>query len=190
MTLEDLVIAVHQLLDAEQIPHGFGGALALNLYADPRATRDIDISAFVPWEHRAQVIAVFEQIGYTPERPPEEALPVAGVRLWADPSASPFPIDVFFALDERYDRVRQRLVAHPFGPDLVPIPFYSAEDVILFKLSFNRDKDWVDIRRMVQEAPPLDLDYIEEQLVAIRGPAMYPRVARLRAMVEAGGELR
>lgn len=189
MNLEELTVAVHQLLDEHRIPHGFGGALALNLYADPRATRDIDLSAFVPWERRFEVIPYFAALGFEPEQPVDNLLPVAGIRLLSP--TSDYMIDVFFALDEVYDRVRDRLVLHPFGPSGVELPFFSAEDIALFKVSFNRDKDWVDLRNMVRGGPPLDVDYVEETLIAIRGPKMYPRIARLRALVAAGGhELR
>ena len=59
---------------------------------------------------------------------------------------------------------------------------------MLFRLSFNRTKDWVDIENVIRNGPDLDLDYITEVLVDLRGPTMYPRVARLRAMIAAGGD--
>ena len=188
-SVERLTVAVHQLLDQQQVPHGFGGALALNLYTDPRHTEDIDVSAFVPWDERHQIIPIFEELGFHPDSSIDDAIPVAGIRL-SHPETN-IKIDVFFALDEMYDRVQERLVLHPFGPDHDDLPFFSAEDITLFKVSFNRDKDWVDIRHIVRDGPPLDLDYIEEVLVAVRGPRMYPRIARLRALVaNQGGELR
>ncbi len=186
MNLEDLTVAVHRLLDEHEVPHGFGGALALNLYTDPRHTEDIDLSAFVPWDRRHDIIPLFEALDFQPQQSLDELIPVAGVRL--SHPGSHLKIDVFFALDEVYDRVRDRLVLHPFGPERVELPFFSAEDITLFKVSFNRDKDWVDIRHIVRDGPPLDLDYLEETLVTVRGPSMYPRIARLRALVAAGGE--
>ena len=68
------------------------------------------------------------------------------------------------------------------GPDAVELPFLSAEDLALFKLSFGRDKDWVDVRAIAESVHELDIDYIERQLIGLRGPAMHPRVARLRGM--------
>jgi len=186
MNIEDLTIAVHQLLEEHEVPHGFGGALAFNLYADPRHTEDIDLSAFVPWSSRHDIIPMFTALGFRPNKGLDDAIPVAGVRLVTPDSD--LKIDVFFALDETYDRVQERLVRHPFGPDLVELPFFSAEDIALFKVSFNRDKDWVDLRQMIRAGTPLDLEYLEDTLVALRGPSMYPRIARLRAMIAAGGD--
>lgn len=189
MNVAELAVVTHELLRDRGIDHAFGGALALNLYADPRATLDVDVNVFAPWDGRTTVIPMFEAIGYRPEESAGDAPPVAGIRL-IDP-ASPVLLDVFFALDDHYERIRERLVWFPFGPQGEELPFLSAEDIALFKLSFNRDKDWVDIRRMIQAGPALDADYIEEMLVALRGPSMFPRVTRLRAMVKAGGaELR
>jgi hypothetical protein len=40
--------AVHRSLEEAEIPHAFGGALALGFYAEPRKTKDIDVNVFVP----------------------------------------------------------------------------------------------------------------------------------------------
>jgi len=50
----------------------------------------------------------------------------------------------------------------------------------VFKLSFGRPQDWVDLRAIAAARPKLDIEYIDEQVVGLRGPTMYPRVARLR----------
>jgi hypothetical protein len=60
------------------------------------------------------------------------------------------------------------------------MPFLSAEDLVMFKMSFNREKDWVDIRNILEHTPDLDIGYIERQISGLRGPTMYPRLAALR----------
>lgn len=55
----------------------------------------------------------------------------------------------------------------------------------MFKLSFGRAKDWVDLAEIAKAVPDLDVDVVEELLVALRGPSMYPRVARFRAFFDA-----
>jgi hypothetical protein len=186
VNIEDLTIEVHHLLEREGVAHGFGGALALNQYVDPRATRDIDLNAFVPWARRHEVVPVFAQLGFTPEQPLDDAIPVAGIRL-RSPDTD-YVIDVYFAIDEHYGTMRDRLVHRPFGSGRERLPFFSAEDIALFKVSLNRDKDWVDLRYLVRDGPPLDIDYIEATLISLRGPTMHPRIARLRALIAAEGE--
>jgi hypothetical protein len=55
----------------------------------------------------------------------------------------------------------------PGGP--LDLPFVHQDDLAVSKLS---------------TATPLDLEAIENRLVALRGPTMYPRLARLRQMAE------
>ena len=83
---------------------------------------------------------------------------------------------------DRYDEIRHRCVQHPFGRGADVLPFLSAEDLSIFKLSFGRPQDWVDLQAIVAARPDLDIELIEELLVALRGPTMYPRVARLRSL--------
>lgn len=186
MNVIDLAVATHEVLARAELPHAFGGALALNLYGEPRMTSDVDVSVFVPWTQRDEVLPLFEQIGFRPEPSTGSALPVAGIRLRS--GAHREYLDVFFALDPVYDRVRDRAVPVPYGRNGEELPFFTAEDIVLFKLSFNRTKDWADIENVVRNGPELDTDYIAEVLVEMRGPTMYPRVARLRAMIAAGGK--
>lgn len=187
MNLVEVTVATHHLLREHDLPHGFGGALALNYYADPRATADVDVNVFVPWADGVQRLSLFETLGYRPLNPVEGALPVAGIRLTSE--ASRIALDVFFSLDEHYEVVAERLRWFPFGRHGEELPFFSAEDIVAFKVSFNRDKDWVDIRRVLEHEPTLDLDYLEQAVIALRGPRMHPRIARVRAMARtaAGG---
>ncbi len=79
-----------------------------------------------------------------PEEEQERWVPIAGIRLRSE--HRPYPVDLFPSLDERYAEIERRTVEHPFGPDRIPLPFLSAEDLAVFKLSFGREKDWVDLR--------------------------------------------
>jgi hypothetical protein len=183
--LYDVAVATHRLLDEHGLTHGFGGALALNYYADPRSTLDVDVNIFVPWTEGLTLVPIFEALGYLPVRPLAAAVPISGIRLVKE--GEPILVDLFFSIDEGYREVAERLRWFPFGPSDETLPFLSAEDVVLFKLSFNRDKDWVDIRRMLEERPDLDLDYVERALIEMRGPTMYPRMARVRTVaIQAG----
>src|SRR4029079_9320585 len=46
MNLAERIVALDEAL--ADVPHAFGGALALAYYAEPRATVDIDLNLFVP----------------------------------------------------------------------------------------------------------------------------------------------
>lgn len=178
-TLSDLVVAVHDVFDAHHIPHGFGGALALGYVIEPRGTVDVDVCVFLPDTEIGRVDDALATMRL--ERSTDGGPPVAGERYAS--AEHPFVVDVFPAVDERYDRIRSRLVTHPFGIDPVDLPFLSPEDIVVFKLSFGRTRDWRDLTMVGEAGVALDLDYIEEQLIGLRGPTMYPRLARLRALL-------
>lgn len=182
MNLVELVVATHRHLDAATLPHAFGGALALAYAAEQRSTVDIDVNVFVPLDQRDRVLTSLAPLDLRPESGPTVAPPIAGLRLVGP---TPYPVDLFLSLDERYAEAQRRCVLHPFGPDGAVLPFLSAEDLAVFKLSFGRDKDWVDLRAIAQAQPGLDIDYVESQVLGLRGPSMHPRVARLRRLLRA-----
>lgn len=172
-----LCVAVHDHLEAAGLPHAFGGALALGYVAEPRGTVDIDVNVFVTAEEIGSIADAVGPLGY--RRPlGGDATAIAGIRF--DHAVEPFPLDVFVSLDDRYEEIARRVERHPFGRGDDLLPFLSAEDLCIFKLSFGRPQDWVDLRNIATARPGLDADYIEDQLLALRGPTMYPRIARLR----------
>jgi len=176
-----LIVAIHDQLDRAEIAHAFGGALALGYVAEPRGTVDIDLNVFLAPDALGPVTVALEVLGFGRSTANGDAPPIAGIRF--DHPDHPFPVDVFPALHERYGEIERRRVFHRFGRDGDVLPFLSAEDLCVFKLSFGRPKDWVDLQAVASFRPELDLDYIQDQLVALRGPTMYPRVARLRSFL-------
>lgn len=183
MSFAGFVVELHHHLARAGLAHGFGGALALAYIAEPRGTVDVDVNVFQPLERIDDVLDVLGGLDLRAERERESWVPIAGIRLRRE--ADPYPVDLFPALDDRYGEIERRCVDHPFGPDRVMLPFLSAEDLVVFKLSFARDKDWVDLGAIARSQPGLDLVYVERQLIGLRGPAMHPRLARLRGLIRA-----
>jgi hypothetical protein len=183
MEFVELIVAVHGELQRSDISHAFGGALALGYVAEPRGTVDIDVNVFLPTAEVDRVVDALRPLGYRRSRSGGGQAPIAGIRF--DHRVEPFPVDVFPSLHERYANAERRRVHHPFGRRDDVLPFLSAEDLCVFKLSFGRPQDWVDLSAIAAARPKVDLGYVEDQLVAIRGPTMYPRIARLRSLVRA-----
>jgi hypothetical protein len=180
MSFTEVVVEVHEALEAAGVGHAFGGALALAYYAEPRATVDIDVNVFSPDDGGGRAVAALRSIGYAPEAEEGTAAPIAGIRFRR--ATDPFPVDLFLPLDPVYGEIADRVRTWPFGPTRNELPFLSAEDLAVFKLSFGRDKDWVDLRQVCRSGLTLDLDYVERQLLILRGPTMHPRLARLRGL--------
>lgn len=178
MDFVGVIVALHRHLADRGIAHAFGGALALGYVAAPRGTVDIDVNVFVTPEKMNAVADAVAPLGYV-DRSRRDDPPIAGKRF--EHVVEPFPVDFFPSLDaDVYGEVARRVVLHEFGRDRTVLPFLSAEDLSMFKLSFGRPQDWVDLAAVAAARPDLDVDYVERQLIALRGPTMYPRVARFR----------
>lgn len=181
MTFAEFVVEVHQALSRAGLGHAFGGALALAYVAEPRGTIDVDVNVFAPADDVDVILKAFAPIGLQPQEDRERWVPIAGIRLRRADEL--YPVDLFASLDEHYSEIERRRVEHPFGAAGARLPFLSAEDLTVFKLSFGREKDWVDLRAIASARRDLDVEYVERQLIGLRGPAMHSRVTRLRRLL-------
>ena len=69
-----------------------------------------------------------------------------------------------------------------------PLHILSAEDLILFKATFDREKDWHDIAGMIYASPEsLDFDYVRGLLERIDSQEGR-RLVRLETLIASGGE--
>jgi hypothetical protein len=181
VTFVAFVVEVHRTLSRAGIAHAFGGALALAQVAEPRGTVDVDVNVFSPLEDIDAVLGALAELDLHPEESRERWVPIAGIRLRTE--QRPYPVDLFPSLDDGYAEIEGRTVEHPFGPDRIRLPFLSAEDLAVFKLSFGRDKDWLDLRSIAASRPDLDAEYVERQLIGLRGTSMHPRLSRFRRIL-------
>jgi hypothetical protein len=184
LALDEKILAIHAALDAARKPHAFGGALALAYYATPRGTIDIDCNVFVRVERAQRVLDVLSPLGVTrPERALAEIARDGQTRLrWGHT-----PIDLFFSTDAYHDACMQRARRVPFGEG-DEIPILSAEDLAVFKVIFDRPKDWVDLGELLYaQSGRFDAAYALEWLSRILA-IDDPRLARFEKLVrgEAG----
>jgi hypothetical protein len=144
-------VQVHRLLQRAGVPHAIGGALALAYHVgEARATRDIDLNVAAD---PADPVALFALL---PDDIPWGAADVARVRetgqvrlLWPHPDGQPpIPLDLFFPQGRLHEQVNQRAEWVAMLDDVVPI--VSATDLIVFKMLFDRRKDWADIEELLR----------------------------------------
>lgn len=183
-SLSEKVLLIEEGFRQRRVPHAFGGAIALAYYATPRATIDIDLNVFVPVSRADEVLQVLRVLGSDP-LPPEER-----ERLQRDEQARLYwegtPVDLFFAYDAFHDSCLERRCVFPFGEG-DSIHVLSAEDLVVFKVMFDRDKDWRDIGEMIYAlAGELDSASVSHWLDRILGPDD-PRHRRLREALAAIG---
>lgn len=183
MLLDEQIVAIEQAFVDAGIPHAFGGAQALAYYGSVRATHDIDINVFLRADEAERVFAVLGSLGAATQNPGLRRLVERDgqVRVIWDGT----PLDLFFAYDALHQSsmARRRLV--DFYGDRIHI--LSAEDLITYKATFDREKDWVDIAGIFYACErPLDVDYIRKWLARIDGPEG-ARLARLERLIASGG---
>ncbi len=135
---------LHLALRAADLPHAFGGALALAwCVGEVRATMDIDINIFVDATRLGEVLAVLPD-GVTRDDAAGEALRRDGqARLpWGR-----HPLDVFLNTTPFHEQVAtrvrwERLLTHE-------LPFLACGDLAVFKAFSSRGKDGVDLESML-----------------------------------------
>lgn len=183
MLLDEQIVAIEGAFDAAAIPHAFGGAQALAYYGPIRATHDIDLNVFVSASEAQRVLDSLGSLGAEVSNPGLLVLIERDeqVRIFWDAT----PVDLFFAYDALHQSSMERRRAVDFYGD--PIHILSAEDLMVYKATFNRPKDWRDIAGMIFASPePLDFDYVRTWLERIDDEEKR-RLDRLENLIESGG---
>ena len=175
MSLPAKIVAVHEALATADLPHAFGGALALAWCTQrARGTIDIDVNVFVPTDRIDDVLGAMPG-GVVATREQREQLAIDGqTRLWWDET----PVDLFLDTTPFHHAVGERVRWELFGHEM--LPFLACRDLAVFKAFFDRTKDWADLEEMAA-AGTLDVEAVAGVLVRYIG-ADDARVARLVAL--------
>jgi hypothetical protein len=176
LTLAERVLAIDAAL--AEIPHAFGGALALAYYAEPRATIDIDLNVFVPATRFDDVAGPLIALGAGADEPAiaELVRRDGQARVMWDAT----PIDLFFAYDAFHDAAGAARRTVPFADRSIPI--LGPEHLVVCKAVFNRAKDWVDIDAMIDDDTEMDTAEVLRWVGRIAGDDD-PRYVRVAAVL-------
>jgi hypothetical protein len=173
------ILTIHHSLDRAEIPHAFGGALALAWCTQrARGTIDIDLNVFVDRSRTDEVLAALPTSVRWSETDRDRIERDGQVRLWWDDT----PVDVFVNTTDFHEQVADRCRREPFGGE--EVPFLGCTDLAVFKAFFDRTKDWADLEEMAA-AGTLDTDRVAGILARYLG-ANDDRIAHLRRLVPAG----
>ncbi len=166
--LDEKILAIEQAFSKTRIPHAFGGALALAYYGTPRGTVDIDINIFLRADEADAVFQALSDLGVdvTGKREHSRLKREGQIRVRWEHT----PVDLFFSYDALHESCAERATLMPFG-DGVIIPVLSAEDLVIFKVLFDRPKDRSDIREVLFAlGPRFDRAYCLDWLARILEP--------------------
>lgn len=140
-------IGLHEALLKAQVPHAFGGALALGYYATPRATADVDLNVFLPpseWPRVREVLAALDADVDAArfEGSDQVRVPWDGTEL-----------HLFFSVDELHEAMA--VATREVALDGATIPLVAPEHLVVRKLLLDREKDHVDVAA-IRATTPLD----------------------------------
>ena len=164
MNLTERIVALHVALAAADLPHAFGGALALAFCtAEPRGTQDIDVNVFLSPEEVDRLERALPAGVGVGDADRELLQRDAQARLWWDET----PVDVFLSNHPFHDHAEadRRHVAFA-GIDRLPV--LACQDLAVFKAFSARPKDVVDVATMVALGS-VDLDALERSVGALLG---------------------
>jgi hypothetical protein len=172
-SLPEKVLTTHRRLQAAEIPHAIGGALAVGYYGEPRSTLDIDVNVFVPADRWGAIREVLGPLGVDIEVDESEVERAGEAKLsWG----SNF-IHLFFSSDPLHEEMRECVRSVPFDGETIPI--VSPEHLVIRKALLDRTKDWLDIEQIFVATSPLDLEEIARWLEQMTRPDD-PRMEKLR----------
>lgn len=172
MTLPERLLALHSALDAGGLPHAFGGAIALAYWTlDPRGTSDIDVNIFVPADDCQTALDALPEGVDTPEGTLARVAQEGQVRLWWDRT----PVDLFFDYEPIHSAAAANQRTVPFAGEEIPV--LGPIELAVFKVMFDRTRDWADVEAMLS-AGTLDTEVVREEFAALVGDDD-PRIVRL-----------
>lgn len=167
-------------LDAAGVPYAIGGAICLAVWGVPRATKDVDINIFVDERNLDPALAAFTRAGCTFVA--DEARRRAALRGDMVLYDGDTRVDVFVAFHPIHAEIERRRVRAPL-PTGREVHVLAARDLVLFKVLFDRAKDWLDIERLaIVQGADLDGDALLADLASLLDDD--PRIARLRGLIE------
>lgn len=176
-TLANRLLAIHSSLNETNIPHAFGGAIALAYYTlEPRATQDLDINIFVSQEDYSQALESLPKEVKVSAKNIHDIELTGQTRVWWDRT----PVDLFFNNHPFHLLAAEKIQYRPFAG--LEIPLLDSTSLAVFKIFFNRTKDWADIEAMV-EADQLDYTAVKVHLEDLRGKED-PRLERLAEIAQ------
>lgn len=160
MTIEDVTLRVVDALNAAEIPYMLVGSFSSNVYGIPRSTKDADFVLQLQGDFSPKF---YSSLGPNFEIEPQLTFETntGTFKQEMQFQGTPFTVGLFRLSNDEFDqhRFQRRVAATLFGR---PTFFPTAEDVIVMKLRWFRQKDRDDIRNvMIVQRGKLDWNYIE-----------------------------
>jgi len=171
-SLPEKVSMIHRTLNAAEIPHAIGGAVAIAYYGEHRSTGDLDVNVFIPPDRWPILRDALRPLAIEMEVDEKELKRFGEIELDWDSNL----LHLFLSTDPLHNRMREEIRHVTFNDATIPI--VSPEDLVVRKANLDRPKDWLDIEQMLVATSPLNLEEIRGWLERMVGKDD-PRMSRL-----------
>ncbi|MFH0909680.1 MAG: nucleotidyl transferase AbiEii/AbiGii toxin family protein [bacterium] len=173
---------VQDLLRSEGWKFCFIGGVALQRWGEPRVTQDMDVTLLTGFGLEEQYIDIL--LALLPSRIPHARAFALQNRVLLLKTESEIGIDIALGALPFEKDIVQRATEFEFLPGIV-LTTCSAEDLIVMKAFADRDRDWVDIRGIIERQRVLDSNQILRELAPLvelkEAPGIILRLEKLLA---------
>lgn len=163
LSLADAVPRVADILSRKGHRHALIGGVAIGVWVEPRATKDIDFVISAQLGDVDELLGAARAAGFDVREDEVERLKRSHMtRIWAtDSEGDPFMIDLLLNEHPFYASLLARSRSQRLGDCEVRVA--SSEDLLLLKLLAARPQDAVDAARLVETCgEAMDRHYLEQ----------------------------
>lgn len=166
--LADVVLRLADACEQLAVSYAIGGAVAASFWGVPRTTQDADCLVAVPSVAYQRLADALNARGFTIEQP-SGSQPVTVVALLEQVREDKFmtlscratSVELFVPVVPLQQSILKRAVGRPFHGRTIRVT--TAEDLILLKMAFHRQKDLQDIKGILHvQRGRLDLPYLRQ----------------------------
>lgn len=191
--LADVVLRLVDVFEQVAVPYAVGGAVATSYWGVPRTTQDADCLVAVPAVAYQRLSDALNAKGFEMEQA-SGPQPVTVVALleqvrqdkYMTLSCRATTVELFVPIVPLQQSVLKRAVGRNFHGRTIRVT--AAEDLILLKMAFHRQKDLQDIKGILHiQRGHLDMRYLREWSTAILEPPAVRELDELIAIYEADG---
>ena len=163
---DEVVVELVKQLDAFGVDYAVGGALAIGLWSEPRSTLDVDLTLFLDPKTPEQCVNLLESIGCGIEK--EKATALLRDFGYCKVTWRDCTVDIFLPITPFLLTAKHRRSSLLFrGRE---VRFWNAEVMAVLKMMFFRDKDFVDLKKVIRaQGTNLDRVWVRQKLAELFG---------------------
>jgi hypothetical protein len=178
---EEFLEIISRELPAAGIPYMVIGGQAVQVYGEPRMTRDIDVTLGLGVEGLDRVLALCRSAGLRVLVADPAQFSGETMVLPAVDESSGIRVDFVLSFSEYERQALGRSREVEVGGQ--PVRFVSLEDLLIHKLVAGRPRDIEDVRLVLVKNPGWDRAYVERWLAELDRALALDLQARLRDLL-------